>query len=133
MCAGLFCNDACLCQDCENRTDTLSAVFKARQFIMVKDPAAFKPKVGHPMVSTHGHQEKLYGSTSLSISPDWTQRHLNSQESLSASVESLPHDTYCSGSQYYVQMHDAFVISNVPCEEVAIRAGTKANNGTESM
>ncbi|BDA40433.1 probable protein lin-54 at N-terminal half [Coccomyxa sp. Obi] len=42
---GLFCNDACLCQDCENRTETLSAVFKARQFIMVKDPAAFKPKV----------------------------------------------------------------------------------------
>lgn len=48
LCAGLFCNDACLCQDCENRTDTLSAVFKARQFIMVKDPAAFKPKVIHP-------------------------------------------------------------------------------------
>lgn len=43
--AGLFCNDACMCRDCENRTDTLNAVFKARKFIMVKDPTAFKPKV----------------------------------------------------------------------------------------
>jgi hypothetical protein len=34
-----------MCQDCENRTDTLNAVFKARKFIMVKDPTAFKPKV----------------------------------------------------------------------------------------
>ncbi|EIE26882.1 hypothetical protein COCSUDRAFT_9768, partial [Coccomyxa subellipsoidea C-169] len=42
---GLFCNDACMCKDCENRTDTLNAVFKARKFIMVKDPTAFKPKV----------------------------------------------------------------------------------------
>lgn len=59
-CAGLFCNDLCLCQDCENRTDSLNAVFKARKFIMVKDPAAFKPKVNpHSAIFKESESEIL--------------------------------------------------------------------------
>ena len=46
-CAGHFCNDACLCMDCQNRTSSAPIVFRARTFILARDITAFQPKVLH--------------------------------------------------------------------------------------
>lgn len=63
-----------MCRDCENRTDTLNAVFKARKFIMVKDPTAFKPKVTHSrhrvLHSVLNSQCSITGKPVLETAPD---------------------------------------------------------------
>ncbi len=42
--AGTFCNEACICNECLNRTSSLPLVFAARKGVLAKDANAFQPK-----------------------------------------------------------------------------------------
>ena len=51
-CAGHFCNEACFCMDCQNRTSSAPIVFRMRTYVLSRDSTAFQPKVVH-LVGLH--------------------------------------------------------------------------------